>query len=642
MGIVLPSNKKILILTGILLIFALILLTSSVSFAAGDNASTAESMANIGTNDSFQDSLTTLAKGMIRIARTISVIFIALGGIMVAFNVESANKLLWNAMLGIGLALNTFLVINGLFGNLYLGSGASAPVLDFTFDLADGDSEWYKFPTKFTQQYENYCKAGAAAIMPIAAKLLLVLTAINASIKVSLGLISGDKIKFLVETCLTTGFYLFLILNWFNGDGSVNGVAQSNGMNLMGSLMEGFRDIGQKAGGLKEGDTVQGDVIGMGCKMFLAGIGASDKGVSWLERVTSPVMTLGSFIALAAMVIILFLTGLEIIMARIEFVTLAMISVIMIPWGALKQTNFLFTSTISAMFNQAIKVSVISFIEIMSCTVLTGYCDKFAEQAKSGKFFGDWTLILQVVMISIMLYFITKKVPELVTSLISGTPQLGAASMVATAKNVSHAAVQGGAAAATGAVGVAKGAASGAFKAAGTNTANKAHGVGAALNIAGGALSGAAGAMMSGFGGMAKQGLLGRKNNGTGGGGAAGGGGTDGRRGGLFGGAISSYQKGKDLAQGFNSGKTLGDYGRQISGGKSWGETKDAFRGKLAEASDAIKHPQDSIKNTINSAKQTAVTAKQTAVNSIKHTDSYKTGFRQTHQENKRQDNKNN
>lgn len=232
-------------------------------------------------------------------------------------------------------------------------------------------------------------------------------------------------------------------------------------------------------------------------------------------------------------------------------------------------------------------------------------------------------------MISIMLYFITKKIPQLVQSLISGTPSLGAASMVETARNVSHAAVQGGAAAATGAVGVAKGAASGAFKAAGTNTANKAHGVGAALNIAGGALSGAAGAMMSGFGGMAKQGLLGRKNNGTGGGG------TDGRRGGLFGGAISSYQKGKDLAQGFNSGKTLGDYGRQISGGKSWGETKDAFRGKLAEASVAIKHPQDSIKNTINSAKQTAV-------NSIKHTDSYKTGFRQTHQENKRQDNKNN
>lgn len=551
MGIVLPSNKKILILTGILLIFALILLTSSVSFAAGDNASTAESMANIGTNDSFQDSLTTLAKGMIRIARTISVIFIALGGIMVAFNVESANKLLWNAMLGIGLALNTFLVINGLFGNLVLGPG-STPTLDFHFDLAGDNDHWYTFPKDFTTEYEKFCKAGVAAIMPIAAKLLLVLTAINASIKVSLGLISGDKIKFLVETCLTTGFYLFLILNWFNGDGTVvvNGVpqAQGNGMNLMGSLMEGFRDIGQRAGGLKEGDTVQGDVIGMGCKMFLAGIGASDKGVSWLERVTSPVMTLGSFIALAAMVIILFLTGLEIIMARIEFVTLAMISVIMIPWGALKQTNFLFTSTISAMFNQAIKVSVISFIEIMSCTVLTGYCDKFAEQAKSGKFFGDWTLILQVVMISIMLYFITKKVPELVTSLISGTPQLGAASMVATAKNVGNAAAKGGTAVATGAVGMAKAGASGAMTA-GAMAAGKASAGGAGkvgtmmAGIKGGALGGLSAmgsTAASGAAGLAKRGLLGTKN------------GTNGDySGGLVSGVVNSALQGKDMGKAF-------------------------------------------------------------------------------------------
>ena len=372
---------------------------------------------------------------------------------MVAFNVESANKTLWNAMLGIGLALNMFLVINGLFGNVILGP-ESTPKLDFQFDLARENDHWYKFPVSFTREYENYCKAGAAAIMPIAVKLLLVLTAINASIKVSLGLISGDKIKFLVETCLTTGFYLFLIMNWFNGDGTLNGVAQSNGMNLMGSLMEGFRNIGYKAGGL-QGDAVQGDVIGMGCKMFLAGIGASS-GKSWIDTITSPVMTLGTFLALAAMVILLFLTGLEMIMARIEFATLAMISVIMIPWGALKQTNFLFTSTLTAMFNQAIKVSVIAFIEVMSCTVLTGYCEKFTEQAKSGKFFGDWTLLLQVVFISIMLYFITKKIPNLVQSLISGQPSLGAASMTETAKNVGNAATKAGVAVATGGAGLAR------------------------------------------------------------------------------------------------------------------------------------------------------------------------------------------
>lgn len=524
---------------------------------------------------------------------------------MVAFNVESANKLLWNAMLGIGLALNIFLVINGLFGNVILGP-ESTPKLDFQFDLARENDHWYKFPVNFTREYENYCKAGAAAIMPIAVKLLLVLTAINASIKVSLGLISGDKIKFLVETCLTTGFYLFLIMNWFNGDGTLNGVAQSNGMNLMGSLMEGFKHIGYKAGGYQadDGDDMPGDVIGMGCKMFLKAIGGEDGKKSWLlDAVTNPVMTLGTFLALGAMVILLFLTGLEMIMARIEFVTLAMISAIMIPWGALKQTNFLFTSTLTAMFNQAIKVSVIAFIEVMSCTVLTGYCEKFTEQAKSGKFFGDWTLLLQVVFISIMLYFITKKIPNLVQSLISGNPSLGAASMTQTAKNVGNAATKAGVAVATGGAGVAKAAVGGGLKAAGVARVAGKGGAGQAMAGVLGGLNAGAGSMMSGVGGMMKQGLLGRKNNGTGAGGD-GGAGTNGRSGGLLSGVISNVQKGRDLAQGFqNGGKTATDFGynaiqkttsaaTKVSNVKS--SIKTAAYKKMAEGANEyqMKHPK--------------------------------------------------
>ncbi len=582
-----PSNRKFFLLTS-LLVFALILSTQNVTYAdaAGD-------MANIGTNDSFQTNLTTIAQGIVTIARTISVIFIALGGIMVAFNVESANKLLWNAMLGIGLALNMFLVVNGLFGNIILGPG-STPKLDFQFNLAGENDHWYTFPRDFTREYENYCKAGAAAIMPIAVKLLLVLTAINASIKIGLGLISGDKIKFLVETCLTTGFYLFLIMNWFNGDGTLNGVAQSNGMNLMGSLMEGFRNIGYKAGGL-QGDAVQGDVIGMGCKMFLAGIGASS-GKSWIDTITSPVMTLGTFLALAAMVILLFLTGLEMIMARIEFVTLAMISVIMIPWGALKQTNFLFTSTLTAMFNQAIKVSVIAFIEVMSCTVLTSYCEKFTEQAKSGKFFGDWTLILQVVFISIMLYFITKKIPNLVQSLISGQPSLGAASMTETAKNVGNAAATAGAAAATGGAGLAKAGIQGARVAGGAAAGKAAAGGASAAGIAAagirggalGALNAMGGAALSGTAGLAKRSLLGTKNQ-------------DGMRsGGLLSGAVNTALQGKDIGQAY-----MPKGGKRLS--KMMPNAKDAKKA-VVNAAHAVTHPAKTVANAVMNSKTVKTT----------------------------------
>ena len=188
--------------------------------------------------------------------------------------------------------------------------------------------------------------------MPIAAKLLLCLTAINGSLKVALGMVSGDKMKFLIETLVTTGFYLFLIMNWFNGDyTTASGDKMSSGMNLMGSLMEGFRSIGQQAGGFTAGSAPTNDIIGIACKMFLAGVGEGGGALS----ITSPIMSLATLIALFAMVVLLFLTGLEMVMARIEFVTLAMISIIMIPWGALKQTSFLFKSALRAKFNLAVQ-----------------------------------------------------------------------------------------------------------------------------------------------------------------------------------------------------------------------------------------------------------------------------------------------
>ena len=55
--------------------------------------------------------------------------------------------------------------------------------------------------------------------------------------------------------------------------------------------------------------------------MFLAGVGEGGGALS----ITSPIMSLATLIALFAMVVLLFLTGLEMMMARIEFVALAMI-----------------------------------------------------------------------------------------------------------------------------------------------------------------------------------------------------------------------------------------------------------------------------------------------------------------------------
>lgn len=429
------TNRKLLFLAVVCLtLFGFIF--QPCAFAASDIGNpqlAAFSAADLGLgNNAFQMNLQRISTGMVVLMRVVATCFILLGGLMVAFNVESANKLLWNVMLGVGLALNFFTVITGLFDAG--GFGASPEPFSYRFDLANGHNgeTSFNFIGDFTREYENYCKEGARVIAPVACKLLLCLTGIQGGMKIALGMISGDKMKFLIETVLKTGFFMFLILNWFNGDyQTAGGSMQSSGMNLAGSLMEGFRHIGFMAGGFPS-DMPNNNIIAVAVKMFTKGMSALSFSVTQLFY------SLSTLIALIAMVILLFLTGFEMIMARLEFVTIAMISVIMIPWGALQQTQFLFTSTISAMFSMAVKVSVIAFIEAMSCTILTNYCEQFVAATDNSGWFGNFPLLLQIVFISIMLYLITKHIPELARGLVSGQPSMGGASMTAMAKNVTH------------------------------------------------------------------------------------------------------------------------------------------------------------------------------------------------------------
>ena len=221
-----------------------------VLFADSSVASAAGFSSDIGLkagDGSFQNNLTTITNGMFTAARIISTIMIALAGLMIVFNVESANKTTWNIILGIGLALNFGTVLMGVYGG-YVGAGGDQAAFEYKMHVdADKNSKWYDFLQPFTRTYIDYTKSGAVAIIPVAGKLLIVLTAISASIKVSLDLISGDKMKFLVQTLLETGFYLFLILKWYG-----------HGIDIMGSLCNGFESIGYHAGGYTSADGARG------------------------------------------------------------------------------------------------------------------------------------------------------------------------------------------------------------------------------------------------------------------------------------------------------------------------------------------------------------------------------------------------
>ena len=420
-------------------------LVTVLVLADGTTASAAASFSSDiglkGGDNAFQNNLTTMANGMFTVARIISTIMIALAGIMIAFNVETANKTTWNIILGIGLALNFGTVLMSAFGGSF-GGADQAPFEYRMHVTADEDSKWYDFLQPFTRTYIDYTKSGAVSIMPVAAKLLLVLTAISASVKISLDLISGDKMKFLVQILLETGLYLFLILNWYG-----------HGIDIMGSLCSGFQAIGYHAGGYSDG-MGSGSLIANAVTMFTTGYGAAQEAFS----IWSPISGLFTILCLVIMFILLVLAGIEMLMAKIEFFTMAMITIPLIPFAALPQTKFLFERALGAMFNLAIKVAVISFLTAMSSRILTDYCDEFAKIAQDpskGGIIGNMPVLIQAVVVSLLLYLLIKKIPELVQGLLSGSPSLNGASMTQTAKNVTSAGVAAGAAIASGGTSVA-------------------------------------------------------------------------------------------------------------------------------------------------------------------------------------------
>ena len=287
-------------------------------------------------------------------------------------------------------------------------------------------------------------------------------------------------------------------------------------------------------------------------------------------------MSIPSLIMILFMGFLLILTGIEMLMARIEFWTLAMLTIPLIPFAALSMTRFLFQSAINAMLNLAIKVCVIAFITAVSASMLTDYTQAFVSDHDIGT---DFSLLIQGVLISLLLYMIVKKVPELVTGLISGNPQLNGATMTSMAKGAAMAGAKVGAAAATGGAAVAGAAVQGAAAGAGFKAAGGAGALGKFAGGAAGALNGATGAVAKGVGGMAKNVIMGDNNNQNGGGGGLG--------------FVNAMRQGARLGKNFDNKNKDGQRMGMFSMKNAKGQQSPSVVGSVKQGiQNAINHPE--------------------------------------------------
>lgn len=409
------GNRRMIIFA----VFAVLLfLLNGTAFAEVASENRSIFSAGTGLGGTFDAALAELGEGLVQAANVVMFCLTVTSFLMWSMGIEDEKKLLWQVMLGIGLAWN--------FGGALLSLGfdfedsSVAVVQQYEFHLKS-DVKSFDLLGAFLQNFiHNVVVPGSANILPYCKKILLVLAVIQGTWDLSFKF-HGDKVQFLLSKVLQVGFMLYLMDKWIW---------------LMTALADGFEMIGYLAAGLtgSEASKIGGDGIVQNAFTIFS--------VYW-DQAEFSLSSLGlsavNLIGMIAVLLCLILTAIEVTVAKIEFFTFALMTLPLIAFGVTEKFKFLFEKAIGAMVNLAIKVSVITFIAGMAVPFIAG----FAKEMKGAS--GLWTnlgILLQTVLAAIMIYWITKSIPSLAAGLLNGQPSLGGAGMTAMATQAAAAPIR--------------------------------------------------------------------------------------------------------------------------------------------------------------------------------------------------------
>ncbi len=431
--------------------------TSSASAAAigspfgsssGDVVTQITNFSNVDNN--FQTMLRDLAHAIIGMSREIVTIMTIIAAAMWSLSVQDGQKLLWNYIFGIGVALNASDFLYSLYNTFIAGAGVTiaAPTFEgFTFKTPDNPNVPIVGP--LINYFIQCMQRGAQILSTYAVNMTLLFAIITTSLNFALELDGGDKIHALVKTLLQTGFYLFLILNWVGG------------MNVCHSLLAGFESMAYVASGASdlvasagssELVTAPDQIITSAFSIFLAAWDA----IKW----TSPLIALVHIISMVASFLLLCLTALEVIITRLEFWVMVTVSIILLPFGMIPQLKFLADKAIGGIINCAIKMFTVTFLGTIGVTMLNGLAKETVQMVQANKdtWFDDITMMLSTLLFALVMFFVVKQIPKFTAGLLNGSPSLSGndmrqAALEVAAKTSAAAGAVKGAAEATGGMG---------------------------------------------------------------------------------------------------------------------------------------------------------------------------------------------
>lgn len=283
--------------------------------------------------------------------------------------------------------------------------------------------------------FEEHSVTGMIQLQPHAFELVCVLAIID--ICSTWALYDGQmRMSFVINKVIKVGFFLLLIVNWSN---------------INNAILKSFELAGSTAAGLEVvGDwNTPSHILSMGfetCKPILEDFhktGIMDSGgiARLFMDLIAMAITVGSF----------FFISLQVLITKIEFCIFSSLGVILLPFGAIRFTSFLFQRVVSGVFAFGVKLMIMFFLLGLFNT-LSDTLINIPVPGESDD--GNFAAMLKVALSYATLAFLVWKLPNLAASMMNGQPSMEAGDVVrgATTAKSTVAGTVGGAVGAAGAV----------------------------------------------------------------------------------------------------------------------------------------------------------------------------------------------
>lgn len=363
------------------------------------------------------------------IPRTMATVFAVMSGLMLCFGeVGGMYKRSLQFVFGAAIALNAPEWISALMGDI--SPDPSSVNVPMAKAMTEPD-----FLSSMMAMFKGACMKGALTVTPIVLKLLLALAIIQIALAVSFNF-EQDHVKYLFQETLKIGFFAFLIIHWVGGTYGIS--------YLIG---QGFEVFGLKAAGFPMADPDQ--IISHGLLMVdLIWKNTLALGIGSLAVLASRVLIM------AGIIISVFMMTLELFITKIELVIIGVVTIPLIPFGIFLHTKWLFEKAIGAIFSIGIKLMAISLTSAISFAWFMDMANTLNNDTFKNT--SSISVILQVLLACLALYYINKKAPEMAQGLLSGSPSFSGGSAIQAARGAAQMASMpmGVAKAAMGAAGV--------------------------------------------------------------------------------------------------------------------------------------------------------------------------------------------